>query len=257
MAEERKILLEVCVDSLADALAAAEHGADRLELNAALELGGLTPTPGLVEAVQKAVTRLSRPVPLIAMLRPRAGGFCYRGDEHQVMLADRDRLLEQGVDGFAFGVLTPDGAINAARCRDLLRGMAGAEAVFHRAFDVVADPVRTLEQLIDLGFKRVLTSGQAASALEGAAMIARLIEQANGRIEILPGAGVRAGNVVELITRTGCDQVHGSRRMTTRPARDPAPQTPPSPLACLRGEAAGIDAKELRADIAALRTVRR
>ena len=205
-----RVLLEICVDSLADARIAAEHGADRLELNVALESGGLTPTPGLVASVRQALIGKGREIPLISMLRPRAGDFVYRSDEHEVMQADLERLLEMGVDGVALGVLTAQGAINVARCRDLLRRMPGAEAVFHRAFDFVVDPARALEQLIDLGFRRVLTSGQAASAIEGAALIARLIEQSRGRIEILPGAGVRAGNVAQLVERTGCDQVHGS-----------------------------------------------
>lgn len=206
------ILLEICVDSPSDARTAAECGADRLEVNAALELGGLTPTPGLVAAIRQTLARDERAIPLIAMLRPRAGNFVYRSDVYEVMLADLQRLLEMGVDGVALGALTGDGAINVARCRDLLRCMPGTEAVFHRAFDFVSDPARALEQLIDLGFTRVLTSGQATSAIQGAAQIARLIEQAKGRIEILPGAGVTPANVAELIAATGCDQVHGSLR---------------------------------------------
>lgn len=202
-----RITLEVCVASAAGASAAEAAGADRIELNGALELGGLTPTRGLVAETLAGVN-----VPVIAMLRPRGGGFGYAADELRVMRRDQDDLLATGVAGVAFGVLTAAGDVDAPACRELVRACAGREAVFHRAFDEVREPMRALEELIDLGFARVLTSGQAPTAVEGAALIRRLIERAAGRIEVLPGAGVTPANAAGLVRDTGATQVHGSFR---------------------------------------------
>jgi copper homeostasis protein len=111
----------------------------------------------------------------------------------------------------ALGVLTAEGTIDLERCRALIgRVGGGGRVVFHRAFDVVADPLGALERLIDLGVGRVLTSGQRATAVEGADLIRRLIERARGRIEVLPGGGIRAGNAAEVVARTGAGQIHGS-----------------------------------------------
>src|SRR5690348_14712712 len=165
------VLLEVCVESVADAVAAAEGGAGRVELNAALGLGGLTPSLGALREVRGA-TR----VPVIAMCRPRAGGFCYDEGEFAVMVRDTQIALENGADGIAFGVLTEEGQIDVARCREVVKQIGPATAVFHRAFDFVREPMAALEQLIDLGVRRVMTSGQKPTAMEGAQLIADLID---------------------------------------------------------------------------------
>jgi copper homeostasis protein len=202
----RRVLVEVAVGAAGDAVAAEAAGADRLELNAALELGGLTPSLGTLLEV-KRTTR----VPVVAMIRPRPGGFVYSDAEFATMRRDAELALEHGADGLAFGILTSDRAIDLVRTRELTRLMGGrGQAVFHRAFDLTPDPVGALGRLIDLGVTRVLTSGQRATAGEGAALIRRLIEHARGRIEVLPGGGVRPGNVADLVAETGATQVHGS-----------------------------------------------
>jgi copper homeostasis protein len=201
------VLLEVCVATLEDALAARAGGADRLELNSALALGGLTPSLGLLIEARQTVT-----LPLVALLRPRPGGFCYGTADFKVMERDLDLLLEHGADAVALGVLTEDGEIDARRCRQLLRRLGPQEAVFHRAFDVVPDPFAALEQLVDLGFRRVMSSGQEENAYNGAPIIAELLLRAAGRIEVLPAGGINRFNVEDVIARTGCTQVHASLR---------------------------------------------
>jgi copper homeostasis protein len=204
---EARILIEVAVGGVEGARVAHECGADRIELNAGLELGGLTPSLGALLEV-----RSETPLPVITMVRPRAGGFVYSADEFRTMERDVELMLEHGAEGVAFGVLTADGKLDLMRTRALSErvGRARRDVVFHRAFDRTPDPFTALDQLIDLGVRRVLTSGQRASAVEGADLIRRLIEHARGRIEVLPGAGIRAGNVAELVRVTGAGQVHGS-----------------------------------------------
>ena len=201
-----RILIEVAVGGAEGARVAYECGADRIELNAALELGGLTPSPGALMEVRRAT-----PQPVVAMVRPRAGGFVYSADEFRTMERDVELMLEHGADGVAFGVLTADGRIDPGRCRSLVRRVEGrGHGVFHRAFDRTPDPLTALDQLIDLGITRVLTSGQRASAAEGADLIRRLIERARGRVGVLPGGGITARNAGEVVARTGAAQVHGS-----------------------------------------------
>jgi copper homeostasis protein len=201
------VLLEVCVASVEDALAAQEGGAARLELSPALALGGLTPSLGLLIEVTQAVS-----LPVIALARPRAGGFCYSSTEFRTLRRDVDLLLSHGANGIAFGILFADGTIDRDRCRELVRQVGEDKAVFHRAFDMTPDPFAALETLVDLGVKRVLTSGQEATAAKGAALIAELVRRAAGRIEVLPGGGINRAMVAEVVRRTGCNQVHASLR---------------------------------------------
>ncbi len=197
-----RVLLEVAVSSVECALAAEAAGADRLEVSQALALGGLTPSAGLLRGVRRA-TRL----PLMALIRPREGGFIFTEAELRVMEDDVEFALDNGADGVVIGALTPEGDVSPWIGRFTA---GGREVVFHRAFDEVRDPLASLEALRRMGVRRVLTSGQAASAVEGAGLLARLI--AAGGVEVLPGAGVNAGNVAELVRRTGCTQVHGTFR---------------------------------------------
>lgn len=200
-----RVILEVCVSSIDDAVVAQANGADRLELNQSLELGGLTPSIGLMEEVRDCVS-----IPVIAMVRPRASGFRYSAADQRSMIRDVKRLLQVGADGVAIGSLVngdhPDGNF-VSTVRQIV---ADRQLVFHRAFDLVADPPSVLEQLIDLGIDRILTSGGAPSAWQGRETIARLRERAGQRMEVLPGAGISAENVIALIEATGCDQVHGT-----------------------------------------------
>jgi copper homeostasis protein len=203
----RRVLLEVPVASIEDALAAQEGGADRLELNAALALGGLTPSLGTLIEVKATVA-----LPVFVMIRPRPGGFAYSEADLQVMQRDTDLALQHGAEGIVFGILTGDGRVDVDRSRRLLRQLGDRAAVFHRAFDVIPDPFDALEQLIDLGLRRVMTSGQEATAYNGAALIAELIRRSAGRIEVLPAGGINRFTVADLVARTGCDQVHASLR---------------------------------------------
>jgi copper homeostasis protein len=212
MATRKRILLEVIASSLDDARAAASGGADRFELCSALPLGGLTPSLGLLAAIKAEL-----PQPVMFMVRPREGGMAYTDGEYTAMEWDTALALESGADGFVFGFLTPEGHVDVARCRRFLEnvrsaGSPGLQLVFHRAFDVVADPRRALEELIDLGITRVLTSGRAARAPEGLEEIRRTVEQAAGRIEVLPGGGIPPEDVRDLVARTGVDQIHLSLR---------------------------------------------
>ena len=207
------ILLEVAIESADDALAAQRGGADRLELCAALDLGGLTPSL----ATLTRVTRYAN-IPVIAMIRPRPGGFAYSDLEIAVMEEDIDAAVEAEIHGLVFGVLKSDSALDIPRMKRLRDRCGGLPAVCHRAFDFVPDPLRAIEELIDVGMTRVLTSGLQSDVTDPAAMrmIRRLWEHAAGRIEILPGSGVRVNNVAELIQRTGCTQVHGTFRSRRR-----------------------------------------
>ncbi len=203
----RGMLLEVPVGSAEDALAAREGGADRLELNAALALGGLTPSLGTLLEVKGAVA-----LPVLVMVRPRPGGFAYSEADFRVMQRDTDLALHHGADGVVFGILTVEGRVDGERCRRLVRQAGDRGAVFHRAFDVTPDPLAALEELIDLGFRRVMTSGQQETAYNGAGLIAQLITRAAGRIEVLPAGGINRFTVADVVARTGCDQVHASLR---------------------------------------------
>jgi copper homeostasis protein len=198
-----RILLEAACASLTDCLEAEAAGADRLELCSALVVGGLTPSIGLLAAARARVR-----VPIVCMVRPRAGAFCYSEDELETMRRDTEAFRDAGADGVVLGVLTPQGAVDIDRCRDLVERAGPLQTVFHRAFDLVPDPDTTLEALISIGVTRILTSGQAPASLEGAPLLRQLIERAAGRIEILPGGGIRAASVAELLAATGARGVH-------------------------------------------------
>lgn len=198
------MLLEVCCGSAGDVWTAAAAGAGRVELNSALFLGGLTPSVGAMGLARRVK------LPIMAMVRPREGGFCYTGPEFDTMLADARALLAAGADGLVFGVLHPDGTVDKVRCAALLAVVGNRESVFSRAIDVTPDWRAALDTLMELGVTRVLTSGQAASAPEGADTIRAMREYAAGRIQVLPGCGVNPDNAAALLAATGCDQVHGS-----------------------------------------------
>lgn len=201
---KKPITIEVCCASADDAVRAFQAGADRIELNAALFAGGLTPSLGtLIEA------RKRTDFPIICMLRPRAGGFAYSQLEFESMLTDLRVLKNAGADGFAVGCLRPDGELDEYCLALLIEEAGGKEMVFHRAFDAMpVDPIETLKSLKRLGFRRVLTSGRKASAAEGLLLIKEMI--AAQVIEILPAGGIRPQNIARLVSETACDQVHFS-----------------------------------------------
>jgi copper homeostasis protein len=219
MATNRHLKIEICAASPDDCLAAERGGADRVELNCALMLGGLTPSIGSLRESLAAIK-----IPLIAMIRPRAGGFCYSNREFRAMMRDTEAALAEGSAGIAFGILTASGKIDVKRCRAIKQLAGEREVVFHRAFDVVPDPLIAIEKLHDIGFTRIMTSGQEASAYNGAINIASYIEHAAGRIEILPAGGINRFTVADVIRRTGCNQIHAS---LTRASKDPSVRARP------------------------------
>jgi copper homeostasis protein len=200
-----KITLEVIATSPDDCRAIEQGRGDRIELCSALEVGGLTPSLGLLLAARQATS-----LPIMAMVRPRPGGFCYSAAEFAVLLADAGLLLRHGADGLVFGCLHADGTVDAERTAALVRLAGERQTVFHRAFDVTPDPFAALDVLAALGVTRVLSSGQRPSALEGAANLAAYREHAGDRLQILPGGGITMANALEVLRRTGCDQIHAS-----------------------------------------------
>jgi copper homeostasis protein len=200
-----KILIEVCCGSVDDAVEAAKGGADRVELNSAVFPGGLTPSLGTIIETKKRLN-----IPVMVMIRPRAGGFCYTKAEMAVMQHDAKLAVEHGADGLVFGILTSDGSVDAERCKRIIELAQGRQTVFHRAFDVTPEPLKALDQLINLGFTRVLTSGQQKTAPDGIELIRKLIVHAGDRIEILPGSGLRPNNIQAFLWQTKATQVHFS-----------------------------------------------
>lgn len=198
-----KVQLEICCGSIDDAIQADAGGADRVELCSALFLGGLTPSLGTLQEAKRRVK-----IPVIMMVRPRSGGFCYTEAEMATMERDVEAAVVNGADGVVFGILEQDGRIDVPRSTRLRELIGGRQAVFHRAFDVTPDPYAALEQLIDMGITRLLTSGQKNSVPEGIDLIKRLIDRAGDRIEVLPGGGIAAYNIKEVVERSGCRQVH-------------------------------------------------
>lgn len=207
-----RIELEVCCGSAEDAIEAGRGGAKRVELNSDLFQGGLTPSVGSLKVIKKENPDLK----VMCMVRPREGGFCYTATEFSVMLEDTEELIRNGADGIVFGILKEDGTIDVERCRIMLEKIGNREKVFHRAIDVVPDVFKAMDELIKLGFTRILTSGQESSAPEGARLIKQMAEYADGRIEILPGCGVRPGNAALLCEQTGVRTVHASVKNTAR-----------------------------------------
>lgn len=199
--------LEIAVDSLASALAAQDAGATRLELCAALELGGVTPSAGAIARVRECVA-----LPLHVLVRPRSGDFVYGAQEHETMLADIAHCRASGCDGVVVGALTADGEVDVARCRELRQAAGALDTTFHRAIDLCPDMPAALEAIVSLGFRRVLTSGGAASAVAGADQLRRLVEQAGDRITVMPGAGIAPDDIGWLAARTRAREFHASAR---------------------------------------------
>ena len=201
-------LLEVCVESFADAVIAVQAGADRIEYCSALALGGLTPTPGALERIRDIAA------PCMVMIRPRPGGFYYDRGERTVMKREIALARKYGAAGVVFGASDQDRALDVTALSDLMAECAGLQTTLHRVFDDVLDPHRALDQAIEIGFDRILTSGGAPDAQTGAGQIARLIKDAAGRIGILPGAGVNMSNAAEILDVTGATELHASCKVT-------------------------------------------
>lgn len=195
--------VEICIDSVASALAAQAGGADRVELCANLVEGGTTPSYGMIKLVKEKCG-----LGLMVIIRPRGGDFLYDEDEKQVCLEEIEAARALGVYGVVIGALNKDATIDKEFTKLMLERAQGMEVTFHRAFDMTVDLSIALEELIDLGITRVLTSGGKADVHAGAEVIADLVKQANGRISIMPGGGVSKGDVAALVKKTGVTEVH-------------------------------------------------
>ncbi|MDE6826557.1 MAG: copper homeostasis protein CutC [Paramuribaculum sp.] len=200
--------LEICCGDIQSVKAAAEGGADRIELCCALSEGGLTPSAGLIRAARQMAPETG----LHVLIRPREGDFVYDEAETECMAEDIRTAKELGADGVVIGALTQEGEIDTDLCRHLIEQAGEMSVTFHRAFDRCRDMGPALEQIIALGCDRILTSGQAASAYEGAGRLAELKRLAAGRIMIMAGAGVTPENAREILGRSMADELHASAR---------------------------------------------
>jgi copper homeostasis protein len=202
----KRVVLEVCVDSAAGIEAAVAGGADRIELCSSLELGGLTPSPGVMRRAARA------PCPVYAMIRPRPGDFVYGRADLAAMLADIDATRQAGLAGVVLGASRPDGTLDAAMLEILLEHASGLGTTLHRAFDVVPDQDAALETAVALGFERILSSGAAGSALAGARVLGKLVIRAGERIVIMAGGGITADTLPVTLAASGVREVHASCR---------------------------------------------
>ncbi len=200
-------ILEICAGSVESAIAARDGGAKRIELCAALEIGGVTPSAGLIAEARKV-----EGIALNVIIRPRGGDFLYNSYEAASMEQDIITCRQLGADGVVIGALTADGDIDTVLCRRLVAAAGDMSVTFHRAFDMCRDPRKALEELIELGCDRVLTSGQAATATAGIPLLKELVEQAGERIIIMPGCGVNSTNAAAIISATGAKEIHASAR---------------------------------------------
>jgi copper homeostasis protein len=199
----RTYLLEISVETLEAALAAERGGADRVELCGDLSVGGVTPRVELVRAVRAQVR-----IPIFSMVRPRAGDFVYSGTEFSEMRRSIADAKECGMDGVVLGILTKNHRVDVERTRELVEFAKPLPVTYHRAFDEAADLRQALEDVIQSGAKRILTSGGAKSALEGAALLAKLIEAAGDRVGIVPGAEISALNIEQVAQQTRAREFH-------------------------------------------------
>lgn len=199
------VLIEAAVESLDAALAAAQGGANRLELCQGLALGGTTPPVQLLRECHAQVV-----IPIFVLVRPRVGDFVYTDAEHRTMLEQIRRAKDGRAHGIVTGTLTAAHEIAEDRTAELIDAALPWTVTFHRAFDVCVDQAAALERLIHLGVDRVLTSGGAGTAAEGVEQIRRLVVQAKGRISILAGGGINPDNVARLVQQSGVSEVHFS-----------------------------------------------
>lgn len=200
-------LLEIASNSLASALAAQGGGADRIELFDNLAEGGTTPSFGSI-----ALAREQLRIPLFVLIRPRPGDFLYDAQEAEIMLRDIENCRRLGCDGVVIGALDADGGVDMALCRQLIAAAGPLGLTFHRAFDAARDLPAALEQVVQLGCQRILSSGGQANAEAGGAMLAALVAQAGTRLSVMAGAGLGPGNIAAVARRTGCRELHASAK---------------------------------------------
>jgi copper homeostasis protein len=207
--------LEICCYNLESALIAADAGADRVELCADPGAGGTTAGIGLIKTVRKKIN-----IELYPIIRIRGGDFLFSDEEFKVMLHDVEACKSAGCDGIVLGMLLSDGRVDKTHVSRLIEKAYPMGVCFHRAFDWTRNPFEALEDIIDIGCERILTSGQQPSAILGAPLIRDLIVQADSRIQIMPGSGVRTANITDLTSETGATQFHSSARIFKKSSMD-------------------------------------
>jgi copper homeostasis protein len=213
MQEEKKIVIEIATSDFSTTQSAVEGGADRIELCANLAEGGTTASYGHIKRCRETFDVLLYPI-----IRLRGGDFLYTKDEYEIMVTDVKLCKQLGCDGIVIGLLNMDGTIDIARTSELIELAYPMGVTFHRAFDRCREPFVALEELIEIGCERILTSGQKPTALEGIELIAELNNIADGRIIIMPGSGVRKENIKMLAEKTGCTEFHSSLRSKIKSA---------------------------------------
>lgn len=204
---DMKYIIEIATSDFATTKSAVEGGADRIELCANLAEGGTTPSFGTIKQCRESFG-----VSLFPIIRPRGGDFLYTKDEYEIMLHDVKLCKQLGCDGIVIGLLNMDGTIDIVRTAQLIEAAYPLGVTFHRAFDRCKEPFQVLEQLIEIGCERILTSGQQPSVVDGVDLVAELNKVADDRIIIMPGSGVRKENIKMLAEKTGCTEFHSSLR---------------------------------------------
>ena len=203
-----KSKIEICANSVESAVKAQEGGAYRVELCAGIPEGGTTPSFGDIRMARQ----LLQETKLHVIIRPRGGDFLYNHLEQEIMLHDIKVARQLGADGVVFGCLTSEGNVDMPAMKKLMNAVGDMNVTFHRAFDMCRDPKEALEQIIELGCTRILTSGQEATAVQGIPLLKELVEQADGRIIIMPGCGVNPSNILQIAEETGACEFHFSGR---------------------------------------------
>src|SRR5258705_569462 len=240
MPDSHQYIIEIATSDFATTKSAMDGGADRIELCANLAEGGTTPSLGTIKRCREAFNVLLYPI-----IRPRGGDFLYNKDEYEIMLQDVKLCKQLGCDGIVIGLLNMDGTIDVARTSELIETAYPMGVTFHRAFDRCKDPFVALEELIEIGCGRILTSGQKPSVVDGVGLVAELNKKADDRIIIMPGSGVRKENIKMLAEKTGCVEFHSSlRRKTRSPMQFIHPGFENSEESYMNN---GIDAKEVTA----------
>jgi len=225
------MLIEICANSFTSAQNAQLAGASRIELCQDLELGGTTPSAACIQMVSEQLS-----IKTNVLIRPRAGDFCYTKSEFEIIKREIEFCKLHNINGVVIGILLKDGHIDVNRVRELVHLARPMEITFHRAFDFVPNPFFALEQLIKLNIDTVLTSGQRQSAIEGKQVVKELVKKANGRINILAGAGINISNVEELVHFTNIQQIHLSAKKTIKSTFNP-----PIGLSLNKGEVSELD----------------
>ncbi len=198
-----KVLIEICAGSVESAIAASKGGADRIELCCSLPEGGLTPSQAVIEYVKNNLK-----IETYVLIRSRAGDFSYSRAEFEIMKSDIFSAKARGADGIVTGMLNTDGTVDTCRMKELIEMARPMQVTFHRAFDMTRDPFEALETIIGLGCQRILTSGHAALAMQGSALISELVKSAGSRIIIMPGSGINDSNLEELHAIAGASEYH-------------------------------------------------